>query len=109
MVVAAKQLARECSVHGEGMFITGLSPTGNPPATHYVSSGHMDAQFQTALLDGLALHNAATVGAQQQNIPKVATQQQALDLVGNSTVQDESENPHDLFARIGLKIINTSV
>lgn len=35
---------------GAGMFTTALSPTGDEPATHYISSGLLDADF-AALLD----------------------------------------------------------
>lgn len=30
---------------GAGMFSVGLSPTGQAPATHYVSTGYIDADF----------------------------------------------------------------
>ena len=34
---------------GEGMFTTGLSATGLPPATHYISNGPIDSQFADLL------------------------------------------------------------
>lgn len=38
---------------GEGMFTTALSPTGEAPATHYVSSGYMAETIVTAIATGL--------------------------------------------------------
>lgn len=34
---------------GKGMFITALSPTGVEPATHYISSGHIEDVFASIL------------------------------------------------------------
>ena len=34
---------------GEGMFTTGLSQSGLPPATHYISNGPIDSQFADLL------------------------------------------------------------
>lgn len=108
-----RQLGNEVDIHGHGMFVTGLSATGLPPATHYVSSGVIQAEFAAALNDGLMLHAAAVAGAQKQGIPKIASQPDAVGLVGNSTVHDgfnpdtgEPESPHELFARLDLKIIS---
>ena len=99
--------------------MTGLSPTGNPPATHYVSSGLIEAEFAGILNDGLMIHNAAVAGAQRQNIPKVATEQQAKDLPPQATVHngkhidtdgnEVDEGPHELFAMLGLKIVSEGI
>lgn len=34
---------------GSGMFVVGLSPTGEAPATHYISSGAFEAKFADIL------------------------------------------------------------
>lgn len=34
---------------GSGMFVVGLSPTGEAPATHYISSGGIETQFADIL------------------------------------------------------------
>lgn len=34
---------------GGGMFLTGLSPTGNEPATHYISAGHISDEMASIL------------------------------------------------------------
>jgi len=106
-----RQLGREVDAHGHGMFVTGLSSDGLPPATHYVSSGLIDEQFAAALNDGLMLHAAAQAGAAKQNIPKVATQADAVGLPPASIVHDgfhpdtgEAEAPHQLLERLGLML-----
>lgn len=111
-----RQLGREVDVHGHGMFVTGLSATGLPPASHYVSSGIIKDEFATVLNDGLMLHAAAVAGAKAQGIPKVATQADAEGLPPTSIVHDgthpdtgEPETPHELFARLGLKIVSEGV
>ena len=114
MVNAARQLGTEIAPGGHSMYVTGLSPTGNPPATHYVSSGLIEAEFAGILNDGLMLHAAAVAGAARQNIPKVATQKQALDIQPQSVVHsgkngEVDESPHELFARLGLKIVQESI
>ena len=114
MVNAARQLGTEIAPGGHGMYLTGLSPTGNPPATHYVSSGMIEAEFAGILNDVLMLHAAAVAGAARQNIPKVATQQQALDIQPAAVVHsgknvEVDESPHELFARLGLKIVQESI
>lgn len=107
-----RQLGREVDVHGHGMFVTALSTTGLPPASHYVSSGIIQEEFATVLNNGLMLHAAAVAGAQKQGIPKVATQADAEGLPPASIVHDgfdpegNPETPHQLFARLGLKIVN---
>jgi hypothetical protein len=36
-------------VGGKGMYTTGLSPTGTAPATHWISSGFIDADYAALL------------------------------------------------------------
>ena len=63
----------------DGMFTTPMSASGNLPATHYVSSGHL-SQAESDFLDA--------------NLPK--------PFLGN----DDGEGPFAMFERIGLKIIS---
>lgn len=44
-VLLARRLAESFGPAGQGMWTTGLSPTGQNPATHYISSGFIPAQF----------------------------------------------------------------
>lgn len=47
-VVEARSIASQFS-GGEGMFTTGLSESGDEPATHYISSGIVSVDIITAL------------------------------------------------------------
>ena len=110
-VGVGRQLGVEIDPHGHGMFVSGLSANGLPPASHYVSSGLMDESFASSLNSGLSLHSATVAGAARQNIPKVATEQDAVNIVATAVVHDGTHNgnpetPHELFARLGLKIVN---
>lgn len=106
-----RQLGKEVDAHGHGMFVTGLSANGLAPETHYVSSGLIEQGFADSLNDGLLLYAAAQAGAAKQNIPLVSTQLDAVNVKSNSIVHDgfdlngNPETPHELFARLGLKII----
>lgn len=114
MVNAARQLGKEIAPGCHGMWTTGLSPTGNEPATHYVSSGLVDEQFAAVLNDGLTIHNAAVAGAKAQGLEKKATQAQAVDVKAQAQVHngkrrvdgsEVDEGPHEYIARLGLKLI----
>lgn len=108
------ELARNLAVGlaGEpasGMWETGLSPTGEEPATHYVSSGMIEDTFAEMIVDAEAMH-AATVAAGVE-VPLEHLQA----LVTTSTVTDgtfldeegnlQSEGPHQTFARLGLQLV----
>ena len=41
----AQQIAATLSPSGVGMWTTGLSPTGSPPATHFISTGFIGPEF----------------------------------------------------------------
>lgn len=64
-----RALAAALAPSGAGMWTTPLSPTGAEPATHYISTGSIDAHF-ASLLDSPELLAAATGVplAQAQNI-----------------------------------------
>jgi hypothetical protein len=56
----SRKLSR--ALHGEPnyeMFVTGLSPTGQLPATHYISSGHADDNQAADWLDHKVLKDSA--------------------------------------------------
>lgn len=99
---------------GAGMWVTGLSPTGAAPATHYVSTGMIDENFAAMLADADAMFAAA----QAAGAPVTLAQCQAL--VNNSDVSDGTrevtdadgvvsivaESPFDAFARLGLQMVH---
>jgi len=123
MLVPAEQvvLARSiCSAvapsGGSGMFSTGLSPTGEPPASFYVSTGYLDEQF--ALLMPLKDYSTgtetttATILSSGYVDSVVTLCQQA----GFSTTAEEvallfatsdvtTEEPFSAFARLGLNLV----
>ena len=89
------------------------SANGANPASHYVSSGLIQEQFAALLADPVALRNAALSGAQAQGITLSVTQADVDTLVATAIVHDgthpttgQPETPHELFARLGLKIVN---
>lgn len=93
---------------GENMFTTGLSASGQEPATHYVSTGYISEQF--ALL--LPLYDPST-GAKTDGDPATVTQlandggftctvQEVTDLF--AVVDVTEQQPFDAFARLGLQI-----
>lgn len=66
----------------DGMFTTGMSPTGNAPATHYVSSGYVSEVEWAAL--------QATLPAQ-------------------AMLNTSGETPWQTFSRLNLKIVNEEI
>ena len=76
---------------GAGMFLTPLSPTGQAPATHYISSGSIWEQFATILSSPDAL--AASTG-----IPI----EQAQAILGVCTVSDG--DPWAVLGELGLTL-----
>ena len=82
---------------GNNTFATGLSPTGEAPATHYVSTGHIGERFAECIADAESLH-AACVEAGAN-----VTLAQCEALVSTSDVSEEE--PFVAFARRNLQLI----
>lgn len=82
---------------GAGMFATGLSSNGEEPASHFVSSGHIDNKIAELLTDAEALH-AACVAAEAS-----VTLTQCEALVSTSDVSDE--DPFVAFERLNLQLV----
>ena len=81
---------------GSGMYSVPLSPTGDLPATHWISSGLIEQDFADLLANPDALTAVATSGAGLDPAPLVA-------IVAAS---DISEDPADVaLARLGLRLI----
>ena len=110
LVTKARELGAALAPTGVGMYTTALSATGSNPATHYVSSGYIrQPPFADLLTDGTLLFAAAQQGAQDQGISLTATQTDANNLVAQSFVGDETQDPHAFIASKGLQIINSVV
>ena len=85
------------------MWTVGLSPTGEEPATHYVSSGAVGAEFEAALTDADVLFAAC------QAAEASVTLEQCQQLVDGADVSDlDSEDAFDAFARLGLRLVSPS-
>lgn len=95
---------------GEDMFTTGLSASGESPATHYVSTGYIGAEFASML----PLYDPAT-GERTDGNPVLVTQlandagltvteQQVQDLFTASDITEQE--PFAAFARLDLQIVN---
>jgi hypothetical protein len=101
LVPLARSLGAGLSPAGMGMFTTPLSPTGEEPATHYVSSGAIEPQFTQAISSPENLFALC----QEAQFP--VTLDQCTALINNSVVS--TDNPFIIFEQMGLKIIMGSV
>lgn len=110
----ARALAAGLSSAGAGMFTTALAAISAPTTpTYYISSGLIDASFAGLLHDAGLLYAAC----QAAKPPASVTLAQCQALVAQSVVSDGTttvlidgvstvvnEGPHELIARLGLKI-----
>lgn len=100
---------------GDGMFITGLSATGNEPATHYISSGPISDDMAALLpctsvaQDATGKDIVTTTPGQPAAVPALAakagittTLAQINALYASIDVSDQE--PFAAMARLGLQI-----
>lgn len=97
----ARGLGAGLSPGGSGMFTTGLSASGNEPATHFVSTGMIGERFAECIASGETLH-AACVEAGAS-----VTRDLCDQLVALSDVSEE--DPFSVFDRLGLKMISGGI
>lgn len=97
LVDLARALAAGLSGGGAGMFVRGLSATGQPPATHYVSSGFISEQFGPLLTDAGLLHGACEAAG------AAVTAVQCEELVASADVS--YEDPYAAFERLALVLL----
>lgn len=100
---------------GEGMFTTGIAATAAGPATEFVSSGQIGAEFGVLLTNPDMLYAACQAAEPPINV----TLAQCKALLSTSIVHDGTyattdkdgkpvvieETPHQLFARLGRVIV----
>lgn len=114
----ARDLAASFGPGGAGMWTTPLSASGAEPASHFVSSGMLPAEFADMVPtqtweqdeDGNWTMTASTPGnpaavyavAQQQGVQ--CTLEEVEDALNSSDVT--AQPPFVAFDRLGLKIIN---
>lgn len=115
--ILARQIAAAFGPGGENMWTTGLSATGADPATYFISTGYIPAEFvslspmavwtqdelgawnKTEYYPGDAVTVAAYAAAAGLNI----TQAQVETIFTNSDVS--AQEPFSALSRLGLKII----
>lgn len=103
---------------GSGMFTTPLSPTGEVPPTHYISSGLIEEPFADLLpLTSVSYAEGGTPSVETRPGNVALTVQLAADaglpiteaevaaLLAAVDVSDQAAE--DALARLGLKIIST--
>lgn len=100
---------------GDGMWTTGLSATGELPATHYISTGYIEEEF--AKLLPLTANDEAgkpttrpgkpteiVAAAKEANVSATLTKVNAMLNASNVTEED----PFVAMERMGLKLINVA-
>lgn len=101
---------------GDGMFVVGLSATGEAPATHYISSGAISDEMAALLPCTSVTTNAegkqtvSTRPGMPEAVPALAakagittTKAQITALYSSIDVSDQE--PHAALARKGLKLV----
>lgn len=100
---------------GKGMFTTGLSPNGEAPATHYISSGGIAPEFADILPlttideEGNASTSQGNVEfvegiAVQAGIPLPADTVAALF----AAIDVSEQGPFEAMSRLGIKLIEVA-
>ena len=84
---------------GSGMWTTPLSPTGDEPATHYISSGMIGKEFIDMLV------NAEDLFAACQAEGLSTTLERCEYLIATTDATDEG--PFEAMKRLGLKMLIT--
>lgn len=115
---ASAPLARSLAAHLTGsasadVWRVGLSPTGQLPATHFVSSGAVGSDMVPVLTDAAVLH-AMVMAALDTGMEMPAnvgvTLADCESLVAESVVVDiDEEAPLDTLERLGLKRIQGGI
>lgn len=101
---------------GKGMFTTGLSPTGELPATHYISSGGIAPHFADILplttIDEEG--NASTSQGNVEFVEGIGAQAGIPLLAGTiaalfAAIDVSEQEPFTALARLGLQITQPEV
>ena len=93
----ARALAAGLSPRGIGMFTTAVSPTGQPPATGYISAGFIEHAIGGLLTNADALYAACQAAGASVSLA------QCQDLVTRSHVS--TEQPFDMMERVGVALV----
>lgn len=101
---------------GDGMFLTGLSATGNAPATNYISSGPISDEMAALLpctsvdAEGLTttdpgMPDAVPAMAAQVGISTTVTKIKTL----YASIDVSDQEPFQAMARLGLQIVRVAL
>jgi len=101
---------------GDGMFITGLSATGNEPSTHYISSGPISDDMAALLpctsvtQDATGKDVVTTTPGQPAAVPALATKAGISTTKAKITalyaaIDVSDQPPFEAMARLGLQIV----
>lgn len=100
---------------GAGMFVTGLSATGKAPATHFISSGAMEAKFADILPIGTVTTADEVTTVERTSGDLAAVVQLAadagvavdMDTVGGlfAALDVTAQDPFAAMARLGLRLL----
>ena len=89
----------------DGMWIAGLSATGNPPATHFISSGWMPQAFGVALTNPTQMKNLLDAAAAAAGVEQPYSLAQITNALNNCDVTQQA--PGAVLARLGLKPVQS--
>lgn len=93
-----------------GMFASALSPTGNAPATHFISSGLVPQVYAQTLTSDTLLFTRAKAAWEADGDVFLFTQLQVTNALAacditNGTRNGQPETPFQAMTRLGLKLI----
>lgn len=106
---------------GQNMWLTGLSATGNAPATHYVSTGLISPEFAMLVPEQVWEQDANGDWVQTGSSPGDPVLCYQMCIAGGLTVTQAQVNavyatadvtaqePFTAFARLGLKMVQASL
>ena len=97
---------------GLGMFTTGLSATGQAPASHFISEGMITDEFAYLLpLKAFDAEGVATITpGQPETIVTLAAGAATLEQVNAllAAVDVTQQDPQDAIARLGLQMVQVA-
>ena len=101
---------------GDGMFVVGLSASGEAPATHYISSGPISEGMAALLpctsvtLDKDGKEQITTAPGMPEAVPALAAKAKISTTKAKitalySAIDVSDQDPHAAVARLGLKFV----
>ena len=116
----AQQIAATLSPAGAGMWTTRLAPTADGPATHYISTGYIGAEFAHMVpcqtweqVDGEWVQTGNEPGSPEAVYQACTAAGMAVTLEGIQEVfagaDVTAQEPFTALARLGLSIIQEAV